>query len=290
MSPFFCVAALGFTMLRAPAPSCAARIGCPVVMAAADAPPLLVVSGLRATVADTPILKGVDLIVRRGEVHAIMGPNGSGKSTLSKVLVGHPSYEVTGGGARYRNDEDLLELEPEERAQQGIFLAFQYPVEIPGVSNNDFLRLAVNKRRGALGLDEYDPLEFLGVLSEKMEMVSMSPDFLGRDVNSGFSGGEKKRNEILQMALLEPELAILDETDSGLDIDALKTVAAGVNACRSENNAMILITHYQRLLDYVKPDFVHIMYQGRIVRSGGPELALELEAEGYAFLGITKEQ
>ena len=290
MSPSFCVAALGFTMLRAPAPSCAARIGCPVVMAAADAPPLLVVSGLRATVADTPILKGVDLIVRRGEVHAIMGPNGSGKSTLSKVLVGHPSYEVTGGGARYRNDEDLLELEPEERAQQGIFLAFQYPVEIPGVSNNDFLRLAVNKRRGALGLDEYDPLEFLGVLSEKMEMVSMSPDFLGRDVNSGFSGGEKKRNEILQMALLEPELAILDETDSGLDIDALKTVAAGVNACRSENNAMILITHYQRLLDYVKPDFVHIMYQGRIVRSGGPELALELEAEGYAFLGITKEQ
>jgi Fe-S cluster assembly ATP-binding protein len=255
-----------------------------------DAPPLLVVSGLRATVADTPILKGVDLIVRRGEVHAIMGPNGSGKSTLSKVLVGHPSYEVTGGCARYRNDEDLLELEPEERAQQGIFLAFQYPVEIPGVSNNDFLRLAVNKRRGALGLDEYDPLEFLGVLSEKMEMVSMSPDFLGRDVNSGFSGGEKKRNEILQMALLEPELAILDETDSGLDIDALKTVAAGVNACRSEKNAMILITHYQRLLDYVKPDFVHIMYQGRIVRSGGPELALELEAEGYAFLGITKEQ
>jgi len=290
MSPSFCVAALGFAMLRAPAPSCAARIGCAVVMAAADAPPLLVVSGLRATVADTPILKGVDLIVRRGEVHAIMGPNGSGKSTLSKVLVGHPSYEVTGGCARYRNDEDLLELEPEERAQQGIFLAFQYPVEIPGVSNNDFLRLAVNKRRGALGLDEYDPLEFLGVLSEKMEMVSMSPDFLGRDVNSGFSGGEKKRNEILQMALLEPELAILDETDSGLDIDALKTVAAGVNACRSEKNAMILITHYQRLLDYVKPDFVHIMYQGRIVRSGGPELALELEAEGYAFLGITKEQ
>ena len=290
LSQTFCVAALGFTMLRAPAPSCATRTGCAVVMSAADAPPLLVVSGLRATVADTPILKGVDLIVRRGEVHAIMGPNGSGKSTLSKVLVGHPSYEVTGGCARYRNDEDLLELEPEERAQQGIFLAFQYPVEIPGVSNNDFLRLAVNKRRGALGLDEYDPLEFLGVLSEKMEMVSMSPDFLGRDVNSGFSGGEKKRNEILQMALLEPELAILDETDSGLDIDALKTVAAGVNACRSEKNAMILITHYQRLLDYVKPDFVHIMYQGRIVRSGGPELALELEAEGYAFLGITKEQ
>jgi len=246
---------------------------------------LLNVAGLCASVAETPILKGVDLTVRRGEVHAIMGPNGSGKSTLSKVLVGHPSYEVTGGGATYRGDE-LLELTPEKRAQQGIFLAFQYPVEIPGVSNNDFLRLAVNKRRGALGLEEYDPLEFLGVLSEKMEVVSMSNDFLGRDVNSGFSGGEKKRNEILQMALLEPELAILDETDSGLDIDALKTVAEGVNACRNDKNGIVLITHYQRLLDYIKPDYVHIMYKGQIVRSGGPELALELERDGYAFLGI----
>jgi len=250
---------------------------------------LLTVNGLQATVADTSILKGVDLTVRRGEVHAIMGPNGSGKSTLSKVLVGHPSYEVTGGTVQYR-EEDLLELEPEERAQQGVFLAFQYPVEIPGVSNNDFLRLAVNKRREALGLEEYDPIEFLGVLSEKMSMVSMSPDFLSRDVNSGFSGGEKKRNEILQMALLEPELAILDETDSGLDIDALKTVAAGVNQCRTEQNAVVLITHYQRLLDYIKPDYVHIMYKGQIVRSGGPELALELEADGYSFLGLGKDE
>jgi len=223
--------------------------------------------------------------VKRGEVHAIMGPNGSGKSTLSKVLVGHPSYEVTGGAVSYRGD-DLLENEPAERAQQGIFLAFQYPVEIPGVSNSDFLRLAVNKRRGALGLEEYDPIEFLGVLAEKMDIVGMSPDFLGRDVNSGFSGGEKKRNEILQMALLEPELAILDETDSGLDIDALKTVASGVNACRSDDNSIVLITHYQRLLDYIKPDYVHVMYQGQIVRSGGPELALELERDGYAFLGL----
>jgi Fe-S cluster assembly ATP-binding protein len=254
---------------------------------AADAP-LLDVSGLHATVADKPILKGLNLQVKRGEVHAIMGPNGSGKSTLSKVLVGHPSYEVTGGTVSYRGD-DLLEDEPEERAQEGIFLAFQYPVEIPGVSNSDFLRLAVNKRRGALGLEEYDPIEFLGVLAEKMEIVGMSPDFLGRDVNSGFSGGEKKRNEILQMALLEPELAILDETDSGLDIDALKTVASGVNACRSDDNSIVLITHYQRLLDYIKPDHVHVMYQGQIVRSGGPELALELERDGYAFLGLSTD-
>mmetsp|Transcript_28935 Transcript_28935/g.74361 ORF Transcript_28935/g.74361 Transcript_28935/m.74361 type:complete len:300 (-) Transcript_28935:338-1237(-) len=259
------------------------------VVAMAEDGPLLHVSGLCATVADTPILKGVDLTVRRGEVHAIMGPNGSGKSTLSKVLVGHPSYEVTSGEVTFCGDE-LLEKEPEVRAREGIFLAFQYPVEIPGVSNNDFLRLAVNKRRTAQGLEEYDPIEFLGELSEKMDLVSMSTDFLGRDVNSGFSGGEKKRNEILQMALLEPELAILDETDSGLDIDALKTVAAGVNACRSKNNAMVLITHYQRLLDYIKPDYVHVMYKGKIVRSGGPELALELEKNGYAFLGLPDEQ
>jgi Fe-S cluster assembly ATP-binding protein len=245
---------------------------------------LLDVAGLTASVAEQPILNGVDLKVQRGEVHAIMGPNGSGKSTLSKVLVGHPAYEVTGGSAVYRG-EDLLESEPEERAQQGVFLAFQYPVEVPGVSNSDFLRLAVNKRRGAQGLDEYDPIEFMGVLAEKMGTVGMSTDFIGRDVNSGFSGGEKKRNEILQMALLEPELAILDETDSGLDIDALKTVAEGVNAYRSEGNAIVLITHYQRLLDYIKPDHVHVMYKGRIVRSGGPELALELEQDGYSFLG-----
>ena len=250
-------------------------------MAAGDT--ILDVKGIQARWRADP--QGVDLQVRRGEVHAIMGSNGSGKSTLSKVLVGHPSYEVTGGSVAYRDGEDLLELEPEERAQQGVFLAFQYPVEIPGVSNNDFLRMAVNKRRAALGEGEYDPIEFFGVLSEKMGTVSMSPEFLSRDVNAGCSGGEKKRNEILQMALLEPDLAILDETDSGLDIDALKTVAAGVNACRSDDNAIILITHYQRLLDYIKPDYVHVMSNGKIVRSGGKELALELENDGYAFLG-----
>jgi len=247
---------------------------------------LLDVTDLKASVAGgNQILNGVNLQVRKGEVHAIMGPNGSGKSTFSKVLVGHPAYEVEGGSAIFRGDEDLLEYEPEERAQQGVFLAFQYPVEIPGVSNLDFVRLAVNKRRGAQGLEEYDPIEFMGFLSEKMSTVGMSMDFISRDVNSGFSGGEKKRNEILQLALLEPELAILDETDSGLDIDALKTVADGVNTYRSDDNAIVLITHYQRLLDYIKPDYVHIMYKGQIVRSGGPELALELERDGYAFLG-----
>ena len=250
---------------------------------------LLDVKDLRASVEDSGILKGINFQVKRGEVHAIMGPNGSGKSTFSKVLVGHPSYEVTGGTAEYRKGEDLLELEPEDLAQQGVFLAFQYPVEIPGVSNSDFLRLAVNKRRGALGLTEYDPIEFFGVLAEKMQTVGMSNDFIGRDVNGGFSGGEKKRNEILQMALLEPELAILDETDSGLDIDALKTVAAGVNAAKNDENGIILITHYQRLLDYIKPDFVHVMSDGQIVRSGGPELALELEKDGYAFLDMDEK-
>ena len=272
--------AASLALQRRPTRRARARI---VEMAAGDT--ILDVKGIQASVAEQPILKGVDLQVRRGAVHAIMGPNGSGKSTLSKVLVGHPSYEVTGGSVAYRDGEDLLELEPEERAQQGVFLAFQYPVEIPGVSNNDFLRMAVNKRRAALGEGEYDPIEFFGVLSEKMGTVSMSPEFLSRDVNAGFSGGEKKRNEILQMALLEPDLAILDETDSGLDIDALKTVAAGVNACRSDDNAIILITHYQRLLDYIKPDYVHVMSNGKIVRSGGKELALELENDGYAFLG-----
>jgi len=251
---------------------------------AADGALLLDVSELKASVTGgNQILNGVNMQVKKGEVHAIMGPNGSGKSTFSKVLVGHPAYEVEGGSVAF-NGEDLLDYEPQERAQQGVFLAFQYPVEIPGVSNLDFVRLAVNKRRGAQGLEEYDPIEFMGYLSEKMATVGMSMDFINRDVNSGFSGGEKKRNEILQMALLEPELAILDETDSGLDIDALKTVAEGVNTYRSDDNAIILITHYQRLLDYIKPDFVHIMYKGQIVRSGGPELALELERDGYAFL------
>jgi len=258
------------------------RAAAPAMGAAGDV--LLDVKDLQASVEETPILKGVNLQVKRGEVHAIMGPNGSGKSTFSKVVVGHPAYEVTGGKVSYREGEDLLELEPQERAQQGVFLAFQYPVEIPGVSNADFLRLAVNKRRAALGESEYDPIEFFGVLGEKMSSVGMSMDFLNREVNSGFSGGEKKRNEILQMALLEPEVAILDETDSGLDIDALKTVADGVNAYKSESNGIVLITHYQRLLDYIKPDYVHIMSKGQIVRSGGPELALELERDGYKFL------
>jgi len=256
-------------------------------MAAADAAskPLLEVEGLTCNIEsnDKQVLKGVDFTVKRGEVHAIMGPNGSGKSTFSKVLVGHPSYKVTGGTVTYTG-EDLLELEPEERAQQGIFLAFQYPVEIPGVANSDFLRLSVNKRRQALGLEEYDPLEFFGVLAQAMDSVSMKQDFVSRDVNTGFSGGEKKRNEILQLTLLEPDLAILDETDSGLDIDALKTVAGGVNSYKSDDNGIILITHYQRLLDYINPDYVHVMYNGQIVRSGGPELALELERDGYAFL------
>jgi len=255
---------------------------------ATDEEVLLAVDDLRASVEETPILKGVNLRVRRGEVHAIMGPNGSGKSTLSKVLVGHPAYQVTSGSVSFAQ-KDLLELEPQERAQQGVFLAFQYPVEIPGVSNADFLRLAVNKRRVALNEAEYDPIEFFGVLSEKMASVGMRAEFLNRDVNSGFSGGEKKRNEILQMALLEPELAILDETDSGLDIDALKTVAEGVNAYKSSQNSIILITHYQRLLDYIKPDFVHIMSKGQLVKSGGPELALELERDGYAFLDSETE-
>lgn len=244
---------------------------------------LLSVDDLQASVEGTQILKGVNLQVRRGEVHAIMGPNGSGKSTLSKVLVGHPAYKVTSGKVSFAQ-QDLLELEPQERAQQGVFLAFQYPVEIPGVSNADFLRLAVNKRRAALNQSEYDPIEFFGVLAEKMATVGMSPEFLNRDVNSGFSGGEKKRNEILQMALLEPLVAILDETDSGLDIDALKTVAEGVNTYKSSDNGIVLITHYQRLLDYIKPDFVHIMSKGKLVKSGGPELALEVERDGYSFL------
>jgi Fe-S cluster assembly ATP-binding protein len=244
---------------------------------------VLSVKDLTATVDGTPILKGVNLEVRAGEIHAIMGPNGSGKSTFSKVLAGHPAYEVTGGEIIFQG-QNLLELEPEERARSGIFLAFQYPLEIPGVSNLDFLRVAYNSRRKAQGLEELDAFDFDDLVEEKLEVVKMNPAFLNRSVNEGFSGGEKKRNEILQMALLEPKLAILDETDSGLDIDALKIVANGVNQLANPENATIMITHYQRLLNYIVPDFVHVMAQGRILTSGGKELALELESRGYDWV------
>lgn len=244
---------------------------------------VLSVRDLTAEVDGTPILKGVNLEVRSGEIHAIMGPNGSGKSTFSKVLAGHPAYEVTGGEVIFHS-ANLLEMEPEERARCGIFLAFQYPLEIPGVSNLDFLRVAYNSRRKAQGLEELDAFDFDDLVEQKLEVVKMNPAFLSRSVNEGFSGGEKKRNEILQMALLEPKLAILDETDSGLDIDALKIVANGVNQLASPENATIMITHYQRLLNYIVPDYVHVMAQGRIVTSGGKELALELESRGYDWV------
>ncbi|MBD2429748.1 MULTISPECIES: Fe-S cluster assembly ATPase SufC [Fischerella] len=244
---------------------------------------VLSVRDLTAEVDGTPILKGVNLEVRSGEIHAIMGPNGSGKSTFSKVLAGHPAYEVTGGEVIFQG-QNLLEMEPEERARSGIFLAFQYPLEIPGVSNLDFLRVAYNSKRKAQGLEEIDAFDFDDLIEEKLEVVKMDSAFLNRSVNEGFSGGEKKRNEILQMALLEPKLAILDETDSGLDIDALKIVANGVNQLASPENATIMITHYQRLLNYIVPDYVHVMAQGRIIKSGGKELALELESRGYDWL------
>ncbi|MHB1072372.1 MAG: Fe-S cluster assembly ATPase SufC [Gemmatimonadaceae bacterium] len=244
---------------------------------------LLEIRDLTASVGDKPILKGITLTVNEGEVHAIMGPNGSGKSTLAQVLSGHPAYEVTGGSITYRG-QDLLALEPEVRAQQGIFLAFQYPVEIPGVSNAYFLRAAYNEIRKAQGEDEVDPLEFADLMEEKLKLVDMDPAMLNRSVNMGFSGGEKKRNEILQMAVLAPKLAVLDETDSGLDIDALRTVADGVNKLKRPDNATIVVTHYQRLLNYIVPDSVHVLAQGRIVRSGGKELALELEERGYDWL------
>jgi Fe-S cluster assembly ATP-binding protein len=244
---------------------------------------LLEVKNLKAEVAGVEILKGVDLIVRAGEVHAIMGINGSGKSTFSKVLAGHPDYHVTGGTATFEG-KDLFSLVPEQRARAGIFLAFQYPVEIPGVSNSALLRLAYNTLQTERGLEELDPLEFDDLVQEKIKVVEMDASFLGRSVNEGFSGGEKKRNEILQMAVLEPKLAILDETDSGLDIDALRIVAKGVNSLLSSDNAVVMVTHYQRLLNYIVPDYVHVMDGGRIVRTGGKELALELEARGYDWL------
>jgi Fe-S cluster assembly ATP-binding protein len=244
---------------------------------------MLDIKDLHATVSDKEILKGITLHVNPGEVHAVMGPNGSGKSTLAQVLAGHPAYAVTAGSVTYEG-KDLLEMEPEVRAQAGIFLAFQYPVEIPGVSNAYFLRAAYNEIRKARGEEEIDPMSFADLMDEKMALVEMEGDMLTRSVNTGFSGGEKKRNEILQMAVLEPKLAILDETDSGLDIDALRIVAHGVNSLRRPDNATIVVTHYQRLLNYIVPDFVHVLANGRIVKSGGKELALELEARGYDWI------
>ena len=244
---------------------------------------MLDIKDLRATAGDKEILKGITLTVQPGEVHAVMGPNGSGKSTLAQVLAGHPAYEVTGGSVSY-DGEDLLEMDAEVRAQKGVFLAFQYPVEIPGVSNAYFLRAAYNEIRKARGEEEIDPMSFADLMDEKMKLVEMEGDMLSRSVNAGFSGGEKKRNEILQMAVLEPRLAILDETDSGLDIDALRIVAHGVNSLRRSDRATIVVTHYQRLLNYIVPDYVHVLANGRIVRSGGKELALELEARGYDWL------
>ena len=244
---------------------------------------MLEIRNLHATAGDKEILRGIDLTVNTGEVHAVMGPNGSGKSTLAQVLAGHPAYVVTEGSVLYEG-QDLLDLEPEERAQAGLFLAFQYPVEIPGVSNAYFLRAAYNEIRKARGLEEVDSMDFLDLLEEKLKVVEWGPEIMSRAVNSGFSGGEKKRNEILQMAVLQPRLAILDETDSGLDIDALRIVAAGVNTLRRPDNATIVVTHYQRLLNYIVPDYVHVLSAGRIVKSGGKELALELEARGYEWL------
>lgn len=249
---------------------------------------MLEIKNLHASVDGKEILKGINLTVNAGEVHAIMGPNGAGKSTLSNVLAGRDGYEITQGEVIYK-DEDLLSFEPEERAQRGVFLAFQYPVEIPGVSNVYLLKAALNAVREYQGLDELDAMDFLSLVRSKLELVKMDEDFLSRGVNEGFSGGEKKRNEILQMALLEPSLAILDETDSGLDIDALRIVSDGVNALRSEDRSIVMITHYQRLLDYIVPDFVHVLSDGRIVKSGDKELAKELEKTGYSWVNQEAE-
>lgn len=244
---------------------------------------MLTIRNLQARIEEKQILKGINLQVNPGEVHAIMGPNGSGKSTLASVLAGREEYEVTGGEINFLG-KNLLELSPEERAREGVFLAFQYPVEIPGVSTVNFMKTAVNQIREAKGLEPLDAVAFLKIMKEKMQLVEIDQSLLNRALNEGFSGGEKKRNEIFQMAMLEPKLSILDETDSGLDIDALKVVANGVNKLRSKENASIVVTHYQRLLDYIVPDFVHVLYKGQIVKSGGKELALELEAKGYDWI------
>jgi Fe-S cluster assembly ATP-binding protein len=249
---------------------------------------LLEIKDLHASVGDREILKGIDLTVGLGEVHAIMGPNGSGKSTLAQVLAGREMYAVTAGQITYEG-KDLLAMAPEDRAREGVFLAFQYPVEIPGVSNQYFLRAALNAMRKSNGLPELDAMDFLDLIRAKTALMQMGPELLSRPVNAGFSGGEKKRNEIFHMAVLEPKLAILDETDSGLDIDALKLVANGVNTLRSPQRSLIVVTHYQRLLEYIVPDYVHVLAEGRIVRSGGKELAFELEANGYAGMGIHDE-
>ncbi|MEJ2328973.1 MAG: Fe-S cluster assembly ATPase SufC [Gammaproteobacteria bacterium] len=244
---------------------------------------MLTIENLKAAAGEKEILKGLDLQVNAGEVHAIMGPNGSGKSSLAHILAGREGLDVTGGSVSF-DGNDLLELEPEERAAAGVFLAFQYPVELPGVNNTHFLKEALNAQRRNRGEEELDSVAFMKLVREKMELVSMKPELLKRQVNAGFSGGEKKRNEILQLTLFEPRLAILDETDSGLDIDALRTVSEGVNAVRSEERAIILVTHYQRLLDYIEPDFVHVLADGRIIRSGDKTLALELEKKGYNWI------
>jgi Fe-S cluster assembly ATP-binding protein len=244
---------------------------------------MLEIRNLYAGIDGNEILKGINLTIKKGEVHAIMGPNGSGKSTLAKVLAGHPAYQVTAGEVIYQG-RNLLDLPPDERAREGVFMAFQYPIEVPGVSNAQFLRLAYNEKQKHLGQDELDPLEFKDLLKQRAKIVEMDASFMSRSVNEGFSGGEKKRNEILQMAVLEPKLAILDETDSGLDIDALRIVAGGVNHLQNAENAIIVVTHYQRLLNYIVPDFVHVLASGRIAREGGKELALELEAKGYDWI------
>ena len=244
---------------------------------------MLEIKNLHAGIDGNEILKGINLTVRKGEVHAIMGPNGSGKSTLAKVLAGHPQYEVTKGEVLYEG-KNLLEMSPDERAREGVFMAFQYPIEVPGVSNAQFLRLAYNEKRKHLGEEELDPLEFKDLLKQRAKVVEMDASFMSRSVNEGFSGGEKKRNEILQMAVLEPKLAVLDETDSGLDIDALRVVAGGVNQLLTSENAIIVVTHYQRLLNYIVPHYVHVLAGGRIAREGGKELALELEEKGYDWI------